>query len=197
MLVYDVSEFDLDDHVQELIDEGADGFVLRLGETIYGEPLIDEKFVRFVNQVVAAGLPYGIYYVSHAENVRIFRMEAKWIDNKVTNLLNRRIPELGVWWGMKSAAVKYRGITRGLLNTIETMRSWWSNTKKIGIYAGYSYFSDYLDIDILVDHQTPVWIAQHDRHEKKLMIEYPDLKLVAWQYAVDDEIQEANEWYGF
>jgi hypothetical protein len=197
MLVYDVSEFDLDDHVQELIDHGADGFALRLGETIYGEPLIDEKFIKFVNQVVAAGFPYGVYYVSHAENERMFQMEAWWIHDKVVNLLNGREPELGIWWGMKSAAVKYRGITRGLLGTIEMMRSWWGNTDKIGVYAGYSYFDRYLDLNLLVDHQTPIWVIQHNRHENKLIIEYPELRLVAWQSVTNDVSQDVNEWYGF
>ena len=67
-IVFDLSEYQPDDRVQELLSENPEGFILKLGETISGTPSLDPKFVQFVNEITAAGLPYGIYYVCHAHD---------------------------------------------------------------------------------------------------------------------------------
>ena len=209
MSVYDVSDCQPDGRVQEIIARGnCDGFILKLGESLNKVPTLDEKFVEFVNQVVEAGLPYGIYYVSHAENMDEFMTEAQWINDQVADLLAGTEPALGTWWDMEVPAVKRDGITQELLDVIGTMQSWW-NSHKIGIYAQYSYFTDYLDLDQLAAYQIPIWVAQYSYPENSLKSEYPELHHVAWQWTTHGEnpgedywdaygnAQDENTWYGF
>lgn len=87
--VYDISDAQPLDRVKTLVAGGtANGFILKLGETLNGVPTLDDNFITFVNDVVAAGLPYGIYYVSHARNLEMFMMEAQWINDRIAEYLN-------------------------------------------------------------------------------------------------------------
>lgn len=197
MKVFDVSEFQPDGRIQELVGLGAEGIILKLGETINGEPELDEKFIQFVNETVAAGLPYGIYYVSHARDEDMFMTEASWINDKVAELLGGQEPELGTWWDMEVPVVCRDDIWPGLRDAIGTMQTWW-NSDKIGIYAGYSYFNQYLPMDELAYYGIPLWVAQYGYYENSLKEEHPECRHVAWQYAetYNGLNQDANEWYG-
>lgn len=197
--VFDVSEYQPNDRVLDLINnKHAEGFILKFGETIHGEPELDPKFVMFVNQVVAAGLPYGIYYVSHAQNEDDFIMEANWINDQMYELLGGEFPQLGIWWDVEVDAVCRNDVWPQLRDTIGTMQSWYTADKdKIGIYSGYSYFNNYLDFNELAYYQIPIWVAQYGYSENSLKEEHPELNHVAWQYndTYGDLSQDVNEWY--
>ena len=199
--VFDLSEFQPDDRISYLVENAqADGFILKFGETVCGQPELDPKFVMFVNEVVAAGLPYGIYYVSHARNQDDFMMEAEWINDKMYELLGGSFPVLGIWWDVEVEAVCRHDVWPQLRDAIGTMQSWYeANKQKIGIYSGYSYFNQYLDFAELAYYQISLWVAQYGYHENSLMAEHPELKHVAWQYAetYGGLHQDVNEWYGF
>lgn len=199
MKVFDVSEYQPDDRVQYLIEnESPDGFIIRLGETLEGVPVLDEKFVQFVNEIVEAGLPYGIYYASHAIDEDMFKMEANYINNQMYELLNGKLPELGVWWDIEVPNLMRSDMWPQLRDIIGTMESWYG-TMKIGIYSGYSFFNQWMDMRELAYYQIPVWVAQYGYSENSLAAEHPELKHVAWQYAdeYDGMSQDVNEWYGF
>lgn len=197
MSVFDISDVQPDDRVQELVQRGADGIILKLGETLNGVPTMDDKFVKFVNDTVAAGLPYGIYYVSHALDMDAFMLEANFINDKVAELLNGKEPSLGTWWDMEVGNVQRNDVWPQLRDTIGTMQSWWHNSKKIGIYAQYSYFNQYLDLQELAFYQIPLWVAQYRWYENSLKAEHPELNHVAYQFTTNDETQDENVWYGF
>lgn len=199
--VFDVSEYQPDDRIQELVaNENPDGIILRLGETLEGVPTLDEKFVQFVNEVVEAGLPYGIYYASHARDMDKFLEEANWINDQMYELLGGSFPELGLWWDIEVPNLMRDDMWGQLRDVIGTMQSWYGNYKeKIGIYSGYSFFNSWMDMDELASYQIPVWVAQYGYSENSLKEEHPELKHVAWQYAdeYDGMSQDVNEWYGF
>lgn len=199
MKVFDISDCQREGRIQELIELGAEGFILKLGETLKGEPELDEMFIQFVNEIVAAGLPYGVYYVSHATDMDMFMMEAQWINDKVAELLNGQEPELGTWWDMEVGNVCRDDVWPQLRDAIGTMQSWWGSNK-IGIYAGYSYYNQYLPMDELAYYNIPIWVAQYGYHENSLMAEHPECRHVAWQYTEAygdlENGQDANEWYG-
>lgn len=196
MKVYDISKYQPDDRVQELVNSGAEGIIIRLGETENGVPTLDPKFIRFVNDTVAAGLPYGIYHASHAHNLKEFLDEAQFINDRVFELLNGKEPELGTWWDMEVPAVQRVNVWPQLRDTIGTMQSWWNNSQKIGIYAGYSYFYSYLDFDELHYYGIPIWTAQYYK-ENSLKLEHPELNHVAWQFTTHNDYQDENIFYGF
>lgn len=196
MKVFDISDAQPDGRVQELVAKGAEGVILKIGETLNGTPTLDDKFVQFVNEVVAAKLPYGIYYVSHAQDIDKFMEEAHFINDKVAELLAGQEPELGTWWDMEVPAVQRDDVWPQLRDAIGTMQDWWKSSK-IGIYAQYSYFYSFLDFDELASCQIPIWAAQYGYHENSLKAEKPQLNHVAWQWTTHDETQDENEWYGF
>ena len=197
-IVFDLSEYQPDDRVQELLSENPEGFILKLGETISGTPSLDPKFVQFVNEITAAGLPYGIYYVSHAHDEDEFMMEANWINDQMADLLNGNMPELGVWWDVEVEAVCREDVWPQLRDVIGTMEGWY-NDMRIGIYSGYSYFNQYIDMGELAYYQIPVWVAQYGYYENSLKAQHQELKNVAWQYGdtYNDMSQDVSESYGF
>lgn len=66
-----------------------------------------------MNEVVAAKLPYGIYCVSHAQDMDKFMEEAHFINDKVAELLAGQEPELGTWWDMEVPAVQADDVWAG------------------------------------------------------------------------------------
>lgn len=196
MSVYDISDCQPNDRVGDLVARGADGIILKIGETLGGVPTLDDKFIQFVNDTAAAGLPYGIYYVSHAHDMDDFMAEAQWINDQVYALLGGKEPELGTWWDLEAGPVCRDDVWPQVRDAIGTMQAWWSDSKKIGIYAQYSYIYKYLDLDELASYQIPIWAAQYYR-ENSLRIEHPELKHVCWQFTTNEETQDEDEWYGF
>jgi len=201
MKVFDLSEFQPDDRVYTLAEHyDADGVILKLGETINGTPDVDPKFVTFVNDAIENKLPYGVYYVSHARTQEDFLREAQWINDALYEYLGEKFPELGIWWDMEVDAVCRDDVWPQLRDVIGTQQTWYEAHKwQIGIYAAYSYFNQYCNLEELSYYQIPVWVAQYGYHENSLKAEYPDLKHVAWQYSdsYEDLSQDVNEWYGF
>ena len=78
---YDLSEFNPEDRLINLANKDADGFILKLGETIFQEPTLDENFIHYIEEMKKNGLPLGIYYVSHAQDMNMFHEEANFIND--------------------------------------------------------------------------------------------------------------------
>lgn len=197
-LVFDISEFQQSGRVQELSELGAEGIILKLGETLSGVPTLDEKFVTFVNDCVDEGIPYGIYYVSHAQDADKFMEEAQWINDTMYNYLNGEFPELGIFWDLEVPNVCRNDVWNDLKDVIGTMQSWYLDNKdKIGIYASYSYFNQYMPLDDLAYYGVGIWQAQYGYHENSLMVEHPELNHIGWQYSdfYNGMNQDVNEWY--
>ena len=197
-LVFDISEFQPSGRVQELKELGAEGIILKIGETLSGEPTLDEKFVTFVNDCVDEGIPYGIYYVSHAQDADKFMEEAQWINDTMYNYLGGEFPELGIYFDLEVSSVCRNDVWNDLKDVIGTMQSWYLDNKdKIGIYASYSYFNQYMPLDDLAYYGIGIWQAQYGYHENSLMAEHPELNHVGWQYSdsYNGMNQDVNEWY--
>lgn len=194
--VFDISEWQPSGTVQTIKELGAEGVILRLGLTFDGTPTLDEKFIEFVNQAVAEGIPYGIYYYSKMDSYDVARMEAQWINDKVYELLNGQEPELGVWLDIEDNVNKIDGIHELVHWTIDTMKGW--GFKNVGIYSGYSFINSYFNIPDLAAHQTPLWVANYDSTHW-LREEHPELNHVAWQFtdSYEGNNLDCNEWYGF
>ena len=209
MKVFDISDAQTADRASLLINSyGAEGLVLKLGESLSKVPTLDDNFQAFLADAQAAGTPFGIYYVSHAENMDEFMVEANWINDQVAELLGGQEPELGTWWDMEVNAVLRDDVWPQLRDAIGTMQTWWTSNK-IGIYAGYSYFKQYLPEEELKEYNIPIWVAQYCYSENSLKAEWPELNHVAWQWTAHGENpgeesldgagmrQDENVWYGF
>ena len=124
--------------------------------------------------------------------------EAKWVNDTIYSYLGENnLPELGIWWDMEVGSVQRDDVWPDLRDAIGTMQSWYPGYDKVGIYAQYSYFTRFIDMDELAYYGIPVWVAQYKYPENSLKAEYPACHHVAWQWTTHDETQDENEWYGF
>lgn len=199
MSVFDVSRYQPENRLQELVDGGnCDGVIIKLGEWYNkeagGEIDLDQMFVVHVNEAVRLGIPYGIYIMSRAENAEEAMHEAQWVNDRVAELLNGEEPKLGVWFDLERPQVKRNNIYGDVKEAMNALSSWW-NTKHVGIYASYNYFYDYLDVEDMRANNTPIWLAQYNGKNSMDDDGYPNI--VLWQFTTHDNYQDENEWYGF
>lgn len=197
MSVFDLSRYQPEDRIQELVNNGnCDGVIIKIGEWYdkNTEPELDPKFITHVNEAVRLNIPFGIYYMCRAENKDEIIHEAQWINDRVAEYLNGQEPSLGTWWDLERGETKREDIYTDVKSAIQTMQSWWNNTNKIGIYASYSYFHTYLDLLDMSNYNIPVWNAQYGNHNS-LADEYGNI--VAWQFTTNNNYQDENVWYGF
>ena len=197
MKVYDISEFQPDDRVAELVEHGAEGIILKLGETINGEQELDPKLYYFYSECKKYNIPIGLYFVSHAHNADEFMQEAKWCNDNMYNLMQGDLPTLGFYWDLEVESVKRSDVWYDLKDVLGTQQSWYPSIKdKIGIYASYSYFNQYIPMDEMENYGVALWSAQYGYHENSLKEEYPNCNHVGWQYTDMDGYQDVSEWYG-
>lgn len=195
MTVFDISFWQDDNVIDKLIRYGAEGVILRLGLTFGGKPELDEKYAMFLSKARTAGLPTGLYYYSKMQNKDMALAEAQFINDKVYEYYGGDAePELGVWFDMEDETTKIAEIHRLTMFAIKTMRDWYF--KKVGIYASYSYFHDYLDLAEIEQRRIPVWVAQYSR-QNDLLLENPGLVHHGWQFTetYDGQTLDGNEWY--
>lgn len=197
MSVFDLSRYQPADRIQELVNNGnCDGAIVKLGEKYDpdGEIELDPKFITHVNEAVRLNIPFGIYLMCRANNTDEILHEAQWINDRVAEYLNGQEPTLGTWWDLERGETKRADMYDDIKIAILTMRSWWNNSNKIGIYASYSYFHTYLDLMDMDNNNIPVWNAQYANHDN-LSDEYRNV--VAWQFSTNNNYQDENVWYGF
>lgn len=193
--VYDISEWQPDDRVAELAEHGADGIILKLGETIRGEQELDPKLYHFYNECKKYNIPVGLYFVSHAHNADEFMQEAQWCNDEIFNLMQGELPT-SFWWDLEVEAVKRNDVWDDLKDVFGTQQSWYPEIKdNIGIYASYSYFTTYLPLRELAYYGVGIWSAQYGYHENSLKEEYPALNHIGWQYSDTNGYQDVSEWY--
>lgn len=198
MSVFDLSKYQPENRIDDLVAAGnCDGVILKLAEPTEDKDIImDPKFITHVNKAAEYGLPYGIYLMSRAENADEFLNEAQYINDQIYTYLNSQMPNLGVWLDLERKEVIRPDIWQDVLPAIQTMQSWWS-TKHVGIYASRYYFTDYLDVDQMIENQIPAWVADYHSDTNILQEQYPQLNVVLWQFTTNGNTQDENYWYGF
>lgn len=198
MSVFDLSKYQPENRTDDLVAAGnCDGVILKLAEPTEDKDIImDPKFITHVNKAAEYGLPYGIYFMSRAENADEFLNEAQYINDQIYTYLNSQTPNLGVWLDLERKEVIRPDIWQDVLPAIQTMQSWWS-TKHVGIYASRYYFTDYLDVDQMIENQIPAWVADYHSDTNILQEQYPQLNVVLWQFTTHGNTQDENYWYGF
>lgn len=199
MSVFDLSRWQPADRIEELVNGGnCDGVILKLGERNIktGEIELDPMFITHVNEAVRFGLPYGIYIMGRANNENEALEEAQWVNDRVAELLNGQEPALGTWFDLERPEVKRDGVYEDYRFAILHLSDWWGGSHKIGIYASYSYFENFLDINDMVVNDIPVWNAQYAPVDSMTQ-NYPLVKTVLWQFTTHNDYQDENVWYGW
>lgn len=180
MKVIDISAWQKDVDWDAVVDEGIEGVILKIGERSH----LDDMFVDHVNNAVARGLKYGVFYYANALNYDEAVAEAETCHSWIKEYLDGKTPELGIWYDAEDDDMVGSGVTdtcRAFLNRMTDF-----GYTYIGIYAGWKWLSNespeqQIYMDQLPDY-VPYWVAQYNR-QNDLKLEQPDASIRIWQYS--------------
>lgn len=170
------------DRLAGIKDAGIEGVILKIGEHYK----LDEKFIEHVNNAVAYGLPYGVYYYSHASFIHEAVAEANWVDKQIKTYLNGKNPELGIWYDAedKDMLEGYLNVVYPIANFISTLLE--KGYNYVGLYSSYNWLTNIIDLKALPDY-VPIWVAQY-YHQNSFAIENPHRICRLWQYTDCEQI---------
>lgn len=182
MKIIDISAWQEDLDWQAIKNAGVQGVIIKLGEGAN----LDEMFIEHVNNAVANGLKYGVYYYAHASNIDEARREAYYVDNWISTYLNNKNPELGIWYDAEDSTMLggNQNVVYPIANFIHTLREIGYNY--VGVYTSYNWLTNVIDLQPL-PKDVPIWVAQY-YHENSFKIEYPSRICKIWQYTDSEQI---------
>lgn len=171
----DVSEMNGSINWQDVIDDGNEFVIIRLG---WGNCHLDSKFYENFNSALDAGLKVGVYYYSEATNKANARLEAKYASYIMKDAgITPDMMEMGFWfdeendsWKQQNGLTDPGDITNVCAAFINTLAD---EGYLCGLYANYYYLTNVIDMSKLSG--VDVWCAQYNNQ-----CDYPDATL--WQY---------------
>lgn len=173
--VIDISAWQTNVDWQAIVDEGIGGVIIKIGERDW----LDDMFIEHVNNAVAYGLEYGVYYYAHASNAKEGRTEADIVDKHIKTYLDGKNPPLGIWYDAEDPSMTYGDVTATCSAFVAELNARGYNY--VGIYSSYNWLANgIIDINQLADY-VPYWVAQYYR-ENSLLKERPDKNIKIWQY---------------
>lgn len=176
MNIIDLSAWQENVDWQAIVDAGFGGVILKIGE---GSTL-DSMFIDHVNNAVAYGLRYGIYYYGHAADVDNAKIEAAQVDAWIKEYLNGKNPELGIWYDAEDD-----DMLKGKQNVVYPITAFITSLNAagynyVGLYSSYNWLAHIIDLTCLPDY-VPIFGAQYNK-KNDLLTEHPELKMKIWQY---------------
>ena len=183
MKVIDISAWQEWIDWQAVKDAEIEGVILKIGEHYN----LDEKFIEHVNNAVAYGLRYGVYYYGHASSINEAITEANWVDKQIKTYLNGQNPPLGIWYDAED-----KDMLEGSLNVVYPIANFISTLldkgyNYVGLYSSYNWLTNIIDLSALPDY-VPIWSAQYGYHENSFAIEKPSRICRIWQYTDCEQI---------
>lgn len=176
MKVIDISGWQKWIDWQAVKDAGIEGVILKIGEHYK----LDEKFIEHVNNAVAYGLRYGVYYYAHANSIDEAIDEAVWVDKQIKTYLNGKNPPLGIWYDAEDKSLLQSPLNPAYMigNFINKLNE--LDYNYVGLYSSYNWLTNIIDLNLLADY-IPIWVAQY-HYENNFKLEYPERVCKIWQY---------------
>ena len=176
MKVIDISAWQEWIDWQAVKDAGIEGVILKIGEHYK----LDEKFIEHVNNAVAYGLRYGVYYYAHANSIDEAIDEAVWVDKQIKTYLNGKNPPLGIWYDAEDKSLLQSPLNPAYMigNFINKLNE--LDYNYVGLYSSYNWLTNIIDLNLLADY-IPIWVAQY-HYENNFKLEYPERVCKIWQY---------------
>lgn len=177
MKIIDVSEFNGSIN-WDLVARSCDGVIIRAGYRGYGRGtlVVDERFKENIKGANAAGVPFGVYFVTQAINEAEARAEARYTMDLVkgyTNKLPLFIDSEDCGGGAGRA--DHGKLTRNERTAI--LRAFCNEIQKegyaTGIYASEYWLQSYVNLNELKNLY--LWVAKYSSYE-------PTIRWDAWQY---------------
>ena len=196
MNVVDISSWQEwgEDRWQRLKDSGTEGVIIKIGEW----DKLDDWFVTHVNNAVAFGLKYGVYYYGHASSRAEAVKEADTVAAWLKEYLRGETPELGIWYDAEDDMLlngrdSVTDICMAFLNRLTDYGHQYE-----GIYSSWNWLSKegahHIDVDATPGY-VPIWVAQYNRR-CDLLDEYAD-RVRIWQYtdSFEGDSLDGDEYY--
>ena len=187
MKVIDISSYQENINWDQVIADGVQGVIMKVGEYT-----LDECFSDFLSKVKELGLPWGVYWLTHAESPD----EASYEAQRLISALSGEIPPLGAFIDIEDNYVSQHGDTTQ--ECVAFMNQLTPLGIHVGIYAGYYTLRDSIQTDTLADY-VGYWLAQYGVSEPDWKRENPDKNVVGWQWSeheyIGDTEVDMNEWY--
>lgn len=176
MKVIDISAWQEWIDWQAVKDADISGVIIKIGEGTN----LDEKFIEHVNNAIAYGLCYGVYYYGHASSIDEAITEANWIDKQIKTYLNGKNPPLGIWYDAEDEDMLegHLNVVYPIANFISTLLG--KGYNYVGLYSSYNWLTNIIDLSALPDY-VPIWSAQY-HYENNFKLEYPERVCKIWQY---------------
>ena len=187
--VIDVSEHQGDIDWNRVKNSGIDGVILRIG---YGYGYEDARFARYLAQVRALKIPFGIYHYSYAYNTDFARKEGDWTVQLLRKygVTDNAFPifydlEQDDWGGhtMPTAAAQYEQIARAYFGALSS-----AGYSNVYIYSYLNNMNTRLNTTWL--QARTKWIAQYNT---KLDYTFPHYNgSRGWQYTSKASVPGIN-----
>lgn len=176
MKVIDVSAWQENIDWKAIKAAGIGGVIIKIGEGIN----LDSMFCDHVNNAVANGLQYGIYYYGHAKDIDEARREAYQVDQWLKIYLRGETPPLGIWYDAEDEDMLQgeQNVVYPIANFIHELRS--AGYTYVGVYSSYNWLTNIIDLQPLA-MDIPIWVAQYNT-KNDFYFEHPDRICRMWQY---------------
>ena len=177
MKIVDISGWQNNFDWDYYVSLGVEGVIIKIGES----NRLDSMFIEHVNNAVAHGLPYGIYYYTHASSYDEAVADADSVAGWISEYLNGQTPELGIWYDAEDTDMLNGDVAATCMTFLNRLTEYGHQYQ--GIYASWNWLSKegahYIDVDSLPEY-VPLWSAQYNSHDD-LNDEYPG-RVRIWQY---------------
>ena len=180
MKIVDISGWQNNFDWDYYVSLGVKGVIIKIGEN----NRLDSMFIEHVNNAVAHGLPYGVYYYTHASSYDEAVADADSVAGWISEYLNGQTPELGIWYDAEDTDMLNGDVAATCMTFLNRLTEYGHQYQ--GIYASWNWLSKegahYIDVDSLPEY-VPLWSAQYNSHDD-LNDEYPN-RVRIWQYTDD------------
>ena len=186
--IVDLSDWQEDVNWQGLLNEGYNGAIIKLGESVNVINTLMEKY----EQAKANGFAVGLYYYSHASNKDEAIAEAEWVAEQIRSYFGVEL-ELGIWYDYEDPAlvdVDMTSICKAFFLKLVEL-----GICNFGLYSSYNWLTNYIDVSQL--NNIPLWVAQYN-YQNDYSLENPNANVRIWQFTdhiSDDLPYDGNIYY--
>lgn len=177
MKVVDISAWQSNFDWDYFVSLGVEGVIIKIGEN----NRLDSMFIEHVNNAVAHGLSYGVYYYTHASSYDEAVADADSVAGWITEYLNGKTPELGIWYDAEDNDMLSGDVAATCMAFLNRLTDYGHQYE--GVYSSWNWMSKegahYLHVDAMPNY-VPLWSAQYNSHDD-LSDEYPG-RVRIWQY---------------
>lgn len=189
----DVSQYQGNINYEELLKENIDFMIIRVGDGYFiennqSDKLLDPYFKRNKDQCKKYNIPYGFYYVTHAETVQAADREVQYLLEQIDGLN----PTYPIYLDLETN--RYRELIQQNPKLVIDIILHFCNTLEAngfcsGIYSSYYTLRDLIKIypDL---KKFQLWVAYYSDNSKR---GYDEVSIHSQDYGLGDVIQVTDK----